>query len=60
MNQLHLILAAILETAQTGGLSEELSERTFNALSGYLEAIPPDAVQKFKENLERILKAQDG
>ena len=57
MNRLHLILAAALDAARAGGLSEDRAEAVFNALSGRLTDVPDEAVAVFEANVRRILDA---
>jgi hypothetical protein len=57
MNALHLILVAILDTAKTGGLSQNRAEVAFHSLSPHLSVVPDEAVTAFEENVRRILDA---
>jgi hypothetical protein len=58
MNRLHLILVAVLDTAQeAGGLHQDHAEAIFNALSDILAEVPDEAVTHFEENVKRILAA---
>jgi hypothetical protein len=57
MNRLHLILAAALDAAKEGGLSQKHAEAVFNALSDYLTGVPSDSVSLFEGNVRKILDA---
>ena len=57
MNKLHLICAAVLETATAGGLHQERAEAIFTYLSPYLSNVPEEAIAVFVENVRRILDA---
>ncbi len=59
MNRLHLILIAILDTAQQAGeLRQDHAEAIFNALSDFLADVPTEALTHFEENVKRILDAE--
>ncbi len=59
MNRLHLILVAILDTAQQdGGLQQDHAEALFNALSEFLSEVPDDSVALFEQNVRCILNAE--
>jgi hypothetical protein len=57
MNRLHLLLAAVLDTARAGGLPGERAEALFDSLSPYLRDVPEGAVAAFEETARRILDA---
>jgi hypothetical protein len=58
MNKLHLICAAVLDTAQVGGLPKERVETLFNGISPFLANVPEETVKLFIENVRRILDAK--
>jgi hypothetical protein len=55
VNSLHLVLAAVLDTASTGGLPRERAEALFESLSGYLSHVPAEAVAACEEAIRRVL-----
>ena len=58
MNRLHLILAAVLDTAKEGGLRPDHAEAVFNALSGFLADVPVESITVFEQNVRTILEAE--